>query len=58
VDVSVYENAVCTENLGPNRNITFSPLEDSQLCAGDFNPARDSCQVNLLMIDNEYWFQI
>jgi len=45
---------VCTENLGPNRNITFSPLEDSQLCAGDFNPARDSCQVNLLMIVNEY----
>jgi len=45
---------VCTENLGPNRNITLSPLEDSQLCAGDFNPARDSCQVNLLMIVNEY----
>ncbi len=36
--VTINENSVCAENLS-----------DRQICAGDFNPIRDSCQVRNLL---------
>jgi len=40
VSVTVNQNSVCTQPFG------LKPLVSSQFCAGDFNPVRDSCQVN------------
>ena len=41
VNVTVNPNNVCTQQFG------LPPLMNTQLCAGDFNPIHDSCQVNL-----------
>ena len=41
VNVTVNPNNVCTEKFN------LASLRNTQLCAGDFNPIHDSCQVNL-----------